>query len=174
MTPFARWWRSQCGLKAGNAPQATAGTMLPPGEGAPLTDEEACRVVDLIRPCFDECVTRYDERKYPPEVYERLLGAFGTPDKVTGADIRTALLWKFGHLGKQRIPSHHETLISCIQERWPDLLPAIHGSTVEVFHRLDAGVGGPYRYITISFLLHLLRPSDVPIIDQFNFRAMNF
>jgi hypothetical protein len=148
--------------------------MLPPGEGTPLTDGEACRVVDLIRPCFDEYAIRYDERKYPPEVYERLLRAFGAPDKVTDEDIRTAFLWKFGHLGKQRIPSHHERLISCIQARWPGLLPAIHGSTVEVFHRLDGAFGGPYRYITVSFLLHLLRPSEVPIIDQFNFRAMHY
>jgi hypothetical protein len=81
------------------------------------------------------------------------------------------LLWKFGHLGKRRIPSHHEALISCIQGRWPDLLPGPAGG---VFARLDAAVGGPSRCITISFLLHLLKPEEVPIIDQFNFRAMNY
>lgn len=144
MTPFARWLPSQREPKAASAPEPTAGTMLPLGEGVPLAGEEARRVVGLIQPCFDEYVTRYDERKYPPDVYERLLRSFGAPGQVIDEDIRTAFLWKFGHLGKQRIPSRHETLISCIQERWPDLLPAIHGSTVEVFHRLDAVVGGPH------------------------------
>src|SRR5580658_1993278 len=142
--------------------------------GAKLTDEEACRVVEVIRPCFDEYVSKYDERKYPPRIYENLLRAFGAADKVTAEEIRTAMLWKFGHLGKQRIPSQHEALISCIQERWPDLSLSVVGSTIDIFDRLDAAVGGPYRYITISFLLHLLRPSEVPIIDQFNFRAMNY
>ena len=148
--------------------------MSPPGERAPLTEEEARVVVDLIRPCLIEYVSRYDERKYPPKIYEDLLRAFRVPDNITDEDIRLAMLWKWGHLRKERIPSHHEALISCIQARWPDLLPAIHGSTVEVFRRLYAAVGGPYRYITVSFLLHLLRPSEVPIIDQFNFRAMHY
>jgi hypothetical protein len=96
--------------------------MSPASEKADLTDEEARAVVDLIRPCFAEYVARYDERKYPPKTYEDLLRAFGAPDKVTGAEIRVAMLWKFGHLGKQRIPSHHEALISCIQKRWLDLI----------------------------------------------------
>src|ERR1035441_2560059 len=146
----------------------------PPGGTAELTDEEALGVVNLIRSCFDEHVSKYDERKYPPEIYENSLHAFGAPDRVTAGEIRTAMLWKFGHLGKQRIPSHHEALITCIQERWPDLWPDILEPTPDVFDRLAAAVGGPHRYITVSFLLHLLRLSEVPIIDQFNFRAMNY
>lgn len=148
--------------------------MSQPGGRTELSEEEARRVVERIRPYFDEYVSKYDERKYPPGVYEDLLRAFGAPDEVTGSDIRTAILWKFGHLGKQRIPSHHESLISCIQERWPVLSPAILGSPGEAFNRLDTAVGGPHRYITVSFLLHLLRPSEVPLIDRFNFRAMNY
>lgn len=148
--------------------------MSPSGERTQLTEEEARGVVDLIRPCLMEYVSKYDERKYPPKIYEDLLRAFRVPDTITDEEIRLAMLWKWGHLRKERIPSHHEALISCIQARWPDLLPAIHGSTVEVFHRPDAAFGGPYRYITVSFLLHLLRPSEAPIIDQCNFRAMHY
>jgi hypothetical protein len=80
MTPFARWWRSQREPKAANAPEATAGTMLPLGEGVPLTEEEARGVVDLIRPCLMEYVS---ERKYPPKIYEDLLRAVRVPDNIT-------------------------------------------------------------------------------------------
>jgi hypothetical protein len=37
---------------------------------------------------------------------------------------------------------------------------------------LDARFG-PNRFITIAFLLHLVRPRAVPIVDQHNFRAIN-
>lgn len=133
---------------------------------------EAGRAVELIRPYFDKYVSEYDERKYPPRVYEALLCAFRTPEKVSNHDIRTALFWKFGHLGKGRIPSRHEKLISFVKEHWPDLSSATLGPPVKVFDHLAAGVGRAHRYITVSFLLHLLRPVEVPIIDQHNFRAM--
>lgn len=92
-------------------------------------------MVERIRPSFDEYVSTYDELKYPPKIYEDLVSAFEKPDNVTGDDIRKAMLWKFGHPRKQRIPSHHERLISCIQEGWPDLLLAIPDSTSEFFQR---------------------------------------
>jgi hypothetical protein len=146
--------------------------MSPLDAKAVLPDEETVRVVELIRPSFDEYVSKYDERKYPPGIYENLLRAFGTDHKVSDDDIRTALLWKFGHLAKRRIPSSHEALISHLQEQWRELSSATLASTVEAFDRF-AAVEGPRRYITVTFLLHLLRPAEVPIIDQHNFRAMN-
>ena len=139
-----------------------------------LTDEEAARVVDLIRPCFSRYVSEYDERKYPHGIYKYLLRTFKAPEKVSDDDIRTALLWKLGHLAKRRIPAHHEALIACLQERWPGFSSATLGPPAEVFDRLAAAVEVATRYITVSFLLHLLRPAEVPIIDQHNFRAMNY
>jgi hypothetical protein len=88
-------------------------------------------------------------------------------------DIREAILWKFGHCGKKRIPAHHEALISELQRKRSELVSALAGSTADVFDRLT-GVVGPHRYITVSFLLHLFRPTEIPIIDQHNFRAMNY
>ena len=141
---------------------------------SPLNIDELARVVGLIRPYFDKYVARYDDRKYPPAVYEQLLDAFRVPCQVAKGDIRTAILWKFGHLGKLRIPAHHEELISELQQEWPGLVSALDGSDEEVFKQLMTAVGGLTRYITVSFLLHLLRPTEIPIIDQHNFRAMNY
>ena len=57
--------------------------MPPPGGGAELSEEEARRVVERIRPSFDEYVSTYDERKYPPKIYEDLLRAVRVPDNIT-------------------------------------------------------------------------------------------
>ena len=72
--------------------------MSQPGGRTELSEEEARRVVERIRPYFDEYVSKYDERKYPPGVYEDLLRAFGAPDEVTGSDIRTAFFGSSGIL----------------------------------------------------------------------------
>lgn len=138
-----------------------------------LTDEEASRIVDLVRQTFDTYASKYDERKYPPEVYKNLLKEFSVPANVTCEGIRTAVLWKFGHLRKRRIPSHHEALISYLQELWPAVPEVVAGSPEDSYERLSPLFGGRLRYITTCFFLHLLRPTEVPIIDQHNFRAMN-
>jgi hypothetical protein len=139
-----------------------------------LTSDEASRVIDLIRPCFDVYVRKYNERKYPSSVYRELLRAFSSPEKLTAADIRNALVWKFGHFGKANIPNRHEELILFVQQRWNGLSSALSGSTAATFDQLDAEINAKKRYITLTFLLHLLRPSNVPIIDQHNFRAINY
>jgi hypothetical protein len=142
------------------------------GIGSALDPAEASRIVELIRPHLDEYIAKYDERKYPPVIYERLLRVFRAPRRMDADDIRQAILWKFGHLRKRRIPAHHERLISELQRKWPKLIPVLAGSAEEVFTRMTVAAGR-HRYITVSFLLHLLMPLDIPIIDQHNFRAMN-
>jgi hypothetical protein len=125
-------------------------------------------------PDFENYVVKYDERKFPPSVYDQLRRALRSPLKVTHDDIRGAFIWKFGHTRKTQIPDSHETLISEIQQNWPQLSKALNGSTEAVFRRFAASIRGRTpRYITVAFLLHLLRPKDIPIIDQHNFRAMN-
>jgi hypothetical protein len=138
-----------------------------------LTEKEADVVVRLMRRCFEEYVAKYNKRKYPPGIYQDLLKSFCLVSQVSPGDIRTAILWKFGHLGKKRIPSHHEQLILCLQRQWPALSPTLNGPIVEVFTNLKKALGGRDPFITTAFLAHLLRPREVPIIDQHNFRAMN-
>ncbi|MBI3694486.1 MAG: hypothetical protein HY238_06565 [Acidobacteria bacterium] len=89
------------------------------------------------------------------------------------SDIRTAVLWKFGHLWKKQIPSQHEQLIALVRRQWPVLCSTLTGPAAAVFNRLDEAIGGGNRFVTITFLLHLLGPAEVVIIDQHNFRAMN-
>jgi hypothetical protein len=140
-----------------------------------LTGDEAFRVVELIRPSFDKYVAMCNERKFPSTAYDQLVGAFGIPQQVTDCDLRNAILWKFGHLIKQEpsIPRSHEVLITVLQREWAMLSSNLADSAWQAFQHLRDAIGGKRRYVTVSFLLHLLRPTEIPIIDQHNFRAMN-
>jgi hypothetical protein len=142
-----------------------------------LSAEEARLVVELIRPRFHHYVARFDESKFPSDVYVKVKQAFETPRTVTGEDVRLAVLWKFGHLVKvnetSKIPGSHEELISELQRKWPALSSELAESTYDIFLQLGDAIGRKRRYITKSFFLHLLRPNEIPIIDQHNFRAMN-
>ena len=75
-------------------------------------------------------------------------------------------------LGKPGFPAAHARLIAQIQNGWSEAVAALPASTVGAFEELDARFG-PKRFITVAFLLHLLRPLSVPIVDQHNFRAVN-
>lgn len=146
----------------------TANLLLAPGE--------ACRIIELVQPHFDAYVARFNETKYPPEVHQRLQFAFAKPNEVSRDDIRLAILWKFGHLIKKNpetIPNSHKRLISDIWGHWPTLITGLSGPTAAVYDRLIAAFGGAHRFITVSFFLLLLRPAEIPIIDQHNFRAVN-
>jgi hypothetical protein len=120
---------------------------------------------------FSAYVDRYDERKYPPAVLERLRTVFARPDWFQPEDIELALRWKYGHLSKENYPGAQRRLARRIASHWPD-------------HRIDPGEApvdalarwrelvGPTSYITICFLIHLVAPNDWPILDQHNFRAI--
>jgi hypothetical protein len=99
--------------------------------------------------------------------------AFGSPTEVPAATLRDALLWKYGHLGKPRIPEAHQKLIAGLQRGWPKFSPTLANSPEGAFAQLDARFGGSTRFITVAFLVHLLFQEQIPIIDQHNFRAVN-
>jgi hypothetical protein len=129
--------------------------------------------LQAIRPRFAEFADRYDEKK---RLACRLPAC---PTKVSGTDwvapsiLREALLWKYGHLGKPAIPPAHELLISQLQHGWLTAIAVIPRAPEDAFVALDREFGGKTRFITIAFLVHLLHPMEVPIIDQHNFRAVN-
>lgn len=145
----------------------------PPVECAALTEVEASQLLDHIRPQFHHYLDLFDEEKYPPTVYDRLLFSFANPGTVVANDLRAALIWKYGHTRKKGFPRSHKALIVELQGRWYAVCKTFHPSSEQLFKQLDTEFGNQHRYITISFLLHLLRPIDIPIIDQHNYRALN-
>ncbi|CAG1007660.1 hypothetical protein ANAEL_03566 [Anaerolineales bacterium] len=139
-----------------------------------LTDDEKQRIVDAIRPGFQERVNAYNSYLYPETIYEDLCAAFRDPARVAPVDIENALRWKYGHWRKKDYPSAHHKLIELIQSEWEAFRPLQAASPKEIFDWWGEILGRQHRFITNSFILHLLRSSDIPIIDQNNFRSMNF
>jgi hypothetical protein len=166
-------------MKTSHTRQAVPRIVVPPATGSPfrsptdrLSSDEARRIARAIRPWLDEYADRYDQKKYWPKVYTSVRREFGEPAGASPDAIRDALRWKWGHLGKPAFPSAHARLIAQIQNGWSEAVAALPASTVGAFEELDARFG-PKRFITVAFLLHLLRPLSVPIVDQHNFRAVN-
>jgi hypothetical protein len=140
---------------------------------APLSSDEATRIVEGVRPHFRAYCDQYDTGKYWPQIYETVLEAFQQPRTVSADTLRQAILWKYGHLPKSRIPTAHEALIADLQARWPVLSRGLPATPDAAFARLYEAFGGATRYVTVAFLTHLLHPTTVPIIDQHNFRSTN-
>jgi hypothetical protein len=153
--------------------QPPNGPIVPAVSGERLSGSEAWQIVKAIGPRFAEYASQYDTKKYWPEVYERVGQEFRQPEAVGPSTLRDALLWKYGHLRKPAIPPAHERLISRLQRGWPAAVAALPNAPEDAFVALDRDFGGKTRFITVAFLLHLLHPRKVPIIDQHNFRAVN-
>jgi hypothetical protein len=143
-----------------------------PGPGDRLSSNEARRIASAIRPRLWEYADRYDEKKYWPHIYTLIRREFRDSADVSRGAIRKALLWKWGHLGKRRIPAAHTALIADIQGGWSKVAATLPSSHSGAFDVLDSSFG-PNRFVTVAFMLHLLRPRSVPIVDQHNFRAVN-
>jgi hypothetical protein len=139
-----------------------------------LSVAEAERIVALISSDLRDYVGRYDTRKYPADVYDRIRRAFSAPKSLEPGDIKSAILWKYGHLGKSGYPKHHVRLIENVQQLWPAFLQSklLEPEAIEEFWANE--LGRPKPFITIAFLVHLLHQHDLPIIDQHNYRAVNY
>jgi hypothetical protein len=120
-------------------------------------------------------VRKYEAKKYNEDTYNDLRVRFTTPKALEMEDIEDALAWKYGK--KDRAILHknprHRPIIKDLTRIWPQYLskePGSAKSTYEYFHREL----GESRFISVSFLSHLLFPSEVPIVDQHNLRALRY
>lgn len=131
-------------------------------------------IVDAMRHDFASTVQRYDGYKYPEDVYDSLRTAFHTRESVTADHIRDALIWKYGHWRKPNFPSKHKTIIARIQTEWAAFVERNLSDAEQIFNYWTDTLSAHQSFITVTFLVHLLMSDEIPIIDQHNFRAMNF
>jgi hypothetical protein len=128
----------------------------------------------MISASLKEYIGQYNKAKYPADTYIRARRAFSTPGTVTSADIKEALLWKYGHLRKSRYPQAHLRLIKDVQRIWPSFVSSGFNKPETASRFWSRELGRPKAFITIAFLVHLLHQKTLPIIDQHNFRAVNY
>jgi hypothetical protein len=139
-----------------------------------LSSTETQAIVDFLHKDFASRVQRYDGYKYPEDAYDRLRIAFHTWELVTGDQIRDALVWKYGHWRKRDFPGTHKNIIVKIQHGWAPFVKSKLSAADQIFDYWTTALSDHQSFITVTFLVHLLVNGKVPIIDQHNFRAMNF
>ena len=137
-----------------------------------LTQDEIGSIVRVIAPVWYSYASKYDEQKYPPSELKRLREVFSTPESVFERDIVAALVWKYGHTGKANYPGRQRALAGRIAMQWRKnaILPTQDPN--DAFHRWRSLLG-PTSFITVCFLLHLVHPDTLPILDQHNYRSVN-
>ncbi|PMZ92911.1 MULTISPECIES: hypothetical protein [unclassified Pseudomonas] len=133
------------------------------------------RITNVVKKTYTSHRELYSFKKYPALDYDSFKDTFSAlAEKV---DLSAALLWKWGHWGKDDFPSKQKALIGEIESLWPAFrgwaLSAGDQFTPEATFRWWHKRLGRLRYITSAYLTHLIHPLQVPLIDQHNFRAMN-
>ncbi len=129
--------------------------------------------MQAIEPDLLRYAKQFDVRKYPPTELERLRRTvFANPGSVIECDIVAALKWKYGHMRKINFPGQQRALASRIAGMWAanPMLPAL--DPLDTFQKWRGSLGST-SFITICFLLHLINPATVPILDQHNYRSVN-
>lgn len=140
----------------------------------PISQNETNQIIERITPIFDQVLNEYDFGKYPAEAYTRFKDAFSSLT-CTSNDISDAMIWKWGHWGKQNYPQDHRNLIAEVQGLWPQFLASGYTETsAQTFEWWRVHFNRQTTYITTAYITHLIHHDNpLPIIDQHNFRAMN-
>ncbi|WP_339192766.1 hypothetical protein [Paenibacillus sp. FSL W8-1287] len=139
-----------------------------------LTKKEIESIAKTISEHFGEYTSKYESEKYPEEPYLGWRQTFADPKKVSQDDIRQALEWKYGHWGKVNYVPAHKVIIAKLQKYWPEFAESGRTEIDDIFAFWEDRLAGHQSFITIAFLSHLLNPDKIEIIDQHNFRAMNY
>ena len=130
-----------------------------------------------IKKDFDSYLIKYDSNKYPIDIYNNFQNAFSKLNP-TSEQITSALNWKYGNTNKPNSPKSHKAIIKDIIDAWPKFKLSIERHTeLNTFNwwKKTLANGSSKRFITIAFITHLVHKSKkVPIIDQHNYRAMNY
>ena len=144
-------------------------------EVVPLSKAEMESICSTIKNCFDEIRDKYDQRKYPPALLEDYRRVFSS--LAEEASVKAALEWKWGYYGKNNYPEKQKALIQRIQDLWEEYSIAARKAPQEpedTFNFWKSKLSpANTRFISYSFITHLIHPDEVPIIDRFNFTAAN-
>lgn len=140
----------------------------------PINDNEAKIIAAKIAPLFSSYLNKYSFAKYPADDYARYKYSYSEL-KPTNAEIHNSLVWKWGHYGKTNFPSKQKNLIMNVESLWLEFVNAearltSKGTFVWWREKLPSTA-----YISAAYIAHLVHHTEpLPIIDQHNFRAMNF
>ena len=126
---------------------------------------------------FNNFERNYNYLKYPADIYNKIKSVFSkrTP---TSEQIKDALNWKYGNIEKSGTSKKNKNIIKRVQRHWPKFIKSnTFKNEQDTFYwwlkMLPRVSSQPY--ITVAFITHLVHhKKNIPIIDQHNYRAMNY
>lgn len=142
-----------------------------------ITTAQAQTISDKILPKFNQVLAEYNYKKYPAQAYVEFQNILANPNQGNiNQAISDALRWKWGHWGKTNFPTSHRNLINEICSHWPEFAcSGTHQDAKKDFDWWRGKLGRGRAFISVAFLTHLMHgQSRAPIIDQHNFRSMNY
>ncbi len=139
-----------------------------------LNSFEKQEIAKKIKDNFFEYYPKYQSSKYPEKPYTEWKEIFPNPKIVKPENIKQALEWKYGHWGKNNYVGSHKIIIGKVQENWNEFVETNSFEVETIFSFWRNKLIEHQNFITIAFLTHLICNSTVEIIDQHNFRAMNY
>ena len=139
-----------------------------------LTQEQLLTIKEVVKKKFNYFLSKYDSQKYPEDIYIQSKIKFKEPSQITANDITQAILWKYGHLNKSNYPDSHKNIIKIIIYSWPDFLKNSKYALEDIYDFWTEKLKVHKNFITVAFLIHLLKSNEIQIIDQHNFRAFNY
>jgi hypothetical protein len=145
----------------------------------PITDTEAIQIAKSISSIYRHHLANYSFDKYPAPDYLRYKSAYSAL-QIPNTEIKASLIWKWGHFGKNNFPAKQQLLIKRVEALWPKYITESSRGRVSPSSSADTFRWWRDKlpltsYITAAFITHLVHHAErVPIIDQHNFRAMNF
>lgn len=139
----------------------------------PITNDERNLIANKIQPIFDAVVNDYDFNKYPADDYLKFKQSFSNL-ACQSLDIADALVWKWGHTGKENFPQRHRDLIATVIALWPDFIVSECTRNSSLTFQWWRQRLNKTSFVTVAYITHLVHHQEpLPIIDQHNFRAMN-
>lgn len=139
-----------------------------------LTEEQLLIIKKEVKDNFYYYIKHYQSDKYPEDVYIQSKVKFKNPQSVTASDITKALEWKYGHLNKNNYPAAHKSIINTIILHWSDFCRVKCLSTDNIYNFWKEKLKVHQNFITIAYIIHLIKSDEIQIIDQHNFRAFNY
>lgn len=139
-----------------------------------LTQEQLLTIKEEVEKKFNYYLSKYDSQKYSEDIYIQSKIKFKDPCKVTADDITQALLWKYGHINKSNYPDDHKKFIRIIIDNWPDFYKNSTYTLNNMYDFWKERLKGHQNFVTIAYLIHLIKSDEIQIIDQHNFRAFNY
>ncbi len=129
-------------------------------------------IIKFIDENFLQYYNMYDSSKYSLDEYKEYQYSFSRL-APTNTFIEEALKWKWGHAGKSNFPQSHKDIIQEVQSNWKTFASKKFTNPQDTFEYWKSIFNRKTTYITTVYITHLVHYSEVPIIDQHNYRAMN-